>query len=200
MSAIDWAGVHERLKLAVASIDEAANPSEAKVHNVLKERAKQLADAIDDQHDTSVEQLQVLRFKIGLQLYALETKHIHEVVPLRAFAVVPNTPDFVRGVINNHGELLVIVDLPRFLGTKAPGITDYNHVVVLGQDSPEFAILASRVERVVNLTRQQIKTAAEGALAGQAVCLGVTHEGLIVVDGAILRNDPRFPIDDQGER
>ena len=59
--------------------------------------------------------MQLLSFTIGAEDYAIESRHVIEVLPLVAARPSPRMPDFVRGVFTHRGRLVPLVDLGLLL-------------------------------------------------------------------------------------
>src|SRR3546814_4484079 len=80
--------------------------------------------------------------------YAVETRYVREVTRFADFTTVPGAPNFVVGVTNLRGGVLVVFDLRKILGIPAPGLTDLSRVIVHGRERAEFGILADAVHEV----------------------------------------------------
>jgi len=53
----------------------------------------------------------LLLFEIGNERYALDAKHIVEIVPLVKLKKIPGTPDYIAGLMNYRGEGIPVIDL-----------------------------------------------------------------------------------------
>jgi len=170
------------------------------IRAILEKRARALARPLESATATSG-RVELMSFELAGERYAIEARFVREVVRLTDFVRVPGLPDFVVGVTNVRGEIVAIIDIRRFFGLAARGLTDLSRLVVLGEEAMEFAILADRMHEVTEL-------AVEGLLpppatirgAGRVFLRGVTATGLILLDGAVLMRDPRLVIDARGDR
>jgi purine-binding chemotaxis protein CheW len=54
---------------------------------------------------------QYLTFTLGGETFALETERVREVIELAPITRIPQTPEFLRGVINLRGHAVPVVDL-----------------------------------------------------------------------------------------
>lgn len=66
--------------------------------HILKERANQLASPKKLTEKPPV--IEVIRFNLMYQEYALEMEHIREVIQTAEITPVPGTPDFIAGICN----------------------------------------------------------------------------------------------------
>ena len=107
----------------------------------MEERARRLARPAAEVRGSG-DTLEIVVFGLASERYAVENRYVREVVRLADLAPVPGAPEFMAGVTNLRGEILAVVDLRRFFGVPARGITDTSRVVVLGADEAEFGVLA----------------------------------------------------------
>ena len=56
-----------------------------------------------------------LSFRLGKESYAVSVKKVLEVLQKQLITEVPNTPDYVKGVINFRGEIIPIIEMRRKL-------------------------------------------------------------------------------------
>lgn len=195
---IDWTAVRERLASASAATASALELPPDRARAVMDERARLLARPLAER-EAPGQLVEVLTFSLGREAYAIESKHVREVVRLVDYTPVPGTPEFLLGVINLRGEILAIADLRKLLGVAPQGFTDLSRVIVLGGDRAEFGILADAAHenRVLLATQILEPTGAAGGI-GREHLRGVTSEGLIVLEGRMLLGDSRLFIG--GER
>jgi len=167
----------------------------AQVKAMMDERARRLAQP--PAHDRPRgEALELVAFGLANERYAVESRYVREVVRLTDLAPVPGAPEFLAGVANLRGEILAVVDLRRFFGVPARGITDMSRLVVLGGEEAEFGVLADAVSEVVSLRREDLLDPLAPATGiGGEFLRGVTRDGLIVLDGAALLESPRLVIE-----
>jgi len=74
---------------------------------------------------------QYLSFMLGGEEYALNILNVREVRSWEGAAHMPNTPQYIRGVINLRGAIIPIVDLRLRLGMEAIEDGDNTVVIVL---------------------------------------------------------------------
>lgn len=195
-AAVDWTRLRERLAAARAQMEALIELSPERSSAVLAERARKLA-RVPEAIDPGVSH-HVLSFGLGSERYCLELEYVREVVRFADFTPVPGTPDFVVGVTHLRGEVTCVIDVRKFFGLPAQGVTDLSRAIALGKDSTELAILADRVFDVGPLPAKDILRAPASNGIGHDYLLGVTREAVIVLDGAALLRDPKLTIE-QGD-
>jgi len=194
---IDWSLVHARLKRAEEAVQQALDPSPERAQAIMQARAQALARVPPAPPGDT---LDVVRFALGREHYAIETRFVREVVRLADFTPVPGTPDFIVGVTNLRGTILAVVDLHRFFGIDERGVTDLSRVLVLGIERAEIGILANDTHGQADLATADIHDQPANAPGSRRTHLrGVTGEALAVLDGATLLADPRLVIGNERE-
>jgi purine-binding chemotaxis protein CheW len=80
---------------------------------LLKNRALQLA--AKPAVTATVAKTELISFLLGEQEYAFEKRLVGAIYAAKNVYPVPNTPLFIEGVMNIHGQLVVVVNLRSFL-------------------------------------------------------------------------------------
>ena len=107
--------------------------------------------------------LELVEFQLGGEHYAVESRFVREVCPVREITPLPGTPTFVVGIVNVRGQVLTVIDLRLVLQMGARGISDLNKVVILRDAGREVGILA---DEIVGVRRLRNGFATGGASAG----------------------------------
>ena len=140
--------------------------------------------------------LEVLRVEIGSETYALETRHVTEVVPLAQFTPLPGTPPWVLGIVNVRGRIVSVVDLRVLFELPINGLSDKNFLVIVQGPDMELGLLVDRVRAIVPLEKKRVQPGL-ASLVGvrEQYLLGVSPEQWTVLDGARLLADAELRID-----
>lgn len=191
---IDWAAIHNRLDRLQRSIDGNWQPAPDHIQNILHERACNLATPLDE--DSAPQQaLELIEFSLARARYGIASAFVREVCHLTQLTPVPCTPDFVAGIINVRGEVISVIDIRRFFSLPEIGITDLNKVIILHREKMIFGVLADFIVEVrpIELSAIQLSTNISGIRA--EYLLGVTPEGLAVIDAEKLLTDKNIVVD-----
>jgi purine-binding chemotaxis protein CheW len=137
--------------------------------------------------------LQLIAFSIGEQTYGVEITTVREIRAWNGATPLPNTRDFVRGVINLRGTIVPIFDLRARFGEGQTSPTKNHVVVVMSVGEKWVGILVDAVSDILTVSKDDIHNVPEGNSIDTELLNGiVTHEtrmvGLIdlhaVVSGA----------------
>ncbi|XOQ43525.1 MAG: Chemotaxis protein CheW [Clostridium sp.] len=97
-----------------------------------------------------------LTFYIDKQLYALPTKEVVEIIRLQPITLIPNLPDYVKGVINLRGKIVPLIDM-RLKFSKEP--IPYNNltsVVIVNNGEMTAGLIVDSVKDVRDIAKSQI--------------------------------------------
>ena len=139
--------------------------------------------------------LQLIAFSIGEQTYGVEITTVREIRAWNGATPLPNTRDYVRGVINLRGTIVPIFDLRARFGDGPTSATKNHVVVVMSVAEKWVGILVDAVSDILTVSKDDIHNVPEGNSTDTELLNGiVTHEnrmvGLIdlhaVVSGAKL--------------
>ena len=166
---------------------------------ILRARARALARP---PHDGAVatESLELLEFRLAQESYALETRHVSEVVPLKDLTPVPCTPPFILGVVNVRGRITPVIDLKKFFDLPEQGLSDMHRVILVRNDDLEFGLLADAISGVRPLALDSLQ-ASLPTLTGIRIdyLKGVTADRVVVLDLDRILADPRIIVHEEVE-
>ena len=82
---------------------------------------------------------------LGGEQFAIDVRHVREVMIVEKLTAVPGAPAFVRGVASLRGEVLAILDIAPVLGLPPCGVGAPGKAVVLEPASGQVAIVVDEV-------------------------------------------------------
>nr|BFD32208.1 chemotaxis protein CheW [Pigmentibacter ruber] len=108
-------------------------------------------------NDKKIEQNQYLRFRLNTQLFCIGIDSIREINQLVEVVTIPNTPEFIIGVINLRGKIIPVVDLRVKFGLGILQITKETCVIIIECSLGFIGIAIDDVHDVITLENNQIK-------------------------------------------
>jgi len=171
------------------------NPSLTDQDRILEERARILARP-EESYDNN-QSIEILRFSISHQEFAIEMHHIKEVVLTGKITPVPGTPGYITGICIIRGEIISLVDLRVLLPIRYSGITDLNRVIVLSGNNLMFGILADQITGIGTLDLNRLSADSGDEKPDHMNFIKGIHDGgLSLLDIESLLIDPRMVIDE----
>lgn len=107
--------------------------------------------------------VQVLTFKLGEEIFAVDIMSVREVLDFTKITKVPQTPEFMRGVINLRGNVVPVIDLKLKFGLEKTVQTITTCIIIvevmIDGEATVLGALADSVQEVVEFEGSQIEDA-----------------------------------------
>ncbi|MCK4751917.1 MAG: purine-binding chemotaxis protein CheW [Planctomycetes bacterium] len=114
-----------------------------------------------DNEVTAGKEGKYLTFTLGKEEYGLEILKVREIIGYMDITSVPQTPHYIKGVINLRGRIIPVVDLRAKFGMETVGLTEETCIIVveISQKGNKFdtGILVDRVQEVLDIGSEEIE-------------------------------------------
>ena len=123
-----------------------------------------------------------LTFALANEEYGLEILKVREIMGYMEITAVPQTPAYVKGVINLRGQVIPVVDLRAKFGMETADITEETCIIVVetAQDGRSFStgVVVDHVEEVLDIAGEDIEEAPQfGSAVNTDFILGMGKIG-----------------------
>ncbi len=95
--------------------------------------------------------LELISFEIGGQEYCIDVRSVREIRGWTPTTPIPQTPDYVLGVINLRGAVMAVLDLRCRLGLGRTEPTSRHVIVVVQHDTRMAGMLVDGVQETFQL-------------------------------------------------
>ncbi len=99
--------------------------------------------------------VQYLTFKLADEIFAFDVAKVREILELTTITKVPQTPDYMRGVINLRGSVVPVIDMKLSFAMERTEQTINTCIIVvevnLDGETLVLGILADSVQEVVEM-------------------------------------------------
>ncbi|MGD0209745.1 MAG: chemotaxis protein CheW [Desulfomonilia bacterium] len=90
-----------------------------------------------------------ITFTLDNEVYAVPIQTIEEIIGLQEISLLPNVPDFIKGVINLRGEIVPIMDLRLKFGLEAKEYTPFTVFLIVRVDERLMGMVVDNVADVL---------------------------------------------------
>lgn len=124
-----------------------------------------------------------LTFSLAGEEYGIGILKVREIIGMMPIRSVPQTPGFVKGVINLRGKVIPVVDLRLKFGMQEADYTERTSIIVVDVTaSPEnmvyIGIVVDFVSEVINIKSEDVEpTPTFGASLNTEYILGMAKVG-----------------------
>ena len=119
------------------------------------------AAAIDDDATQTEELVRVLEFALGDEYYCLDIDYVEEIVKRESVTRVPNTDDYVEGVVDLRGQITTILNPKEMMDIESDGSENLIVVFDAGVFEEQGAMgwIVDEVRQVVPVAESEVNTA-----------------------------------------
>ncbi len=123
----------------------------------------QLAESADNESkDMHEKEGKYLTFSLANEEYGIGILKIKEIIGMMSITTVPQTPDFVKGVINLRGKVIPVTDLRLKFSMEANRYTERTCIIVVEIDGKSgntitVGVVVDSVSEVLNIGGQDIE-------------------------------------------
>jgi purine-binding chemotaxis protein CheW len=100
--------------------------------------------------------LQLVSFKLANELYGIEITKVREIILITEITRLPQTPAYVKGLINLRSTVIPVVDLRAKFGMPEGELTDDSRIMVLQACGKTIGIVVDAVSEVLRVKGDQI--------------------------------------------
>jgi purine-binding chemotaxis protein CheW len=123
-----------------------------------------------------------LTFALAQEEYGLEILKVREIIGYIDVTAVPQTPSYVKGVINLRGQVIPVIDLRAKFGMETTDVTEQTCIIVveITQAGRKFntGIIVDRVSEVLDIAGDNIEDAPQfGSSVDTDFILGMAKVG-----------------------
>ena len=122
----------------------------------------QINQEFDENEDTTKDLY--LTFDIDGEDYAIDIINIKEIIPMCAITKVPDTQDFLKGIINLRGDIVPVINVrTRFLMPEKE-YDELTCIVVLDFGEYIIGLIVDQVKGVLTIPAENVTTPPEAKL------------------------------------
>ncbi|API93907.1 MULTISPECIES: chemotaxis protein CheW [Virgibacillus] len=103
----------------------------------------------------------VIVFQLGEEEYAVSVQQVGSIERLIPITRVPQTADFVKGVINLRGVVTPVIDLRLRFGMEETDYNDSSRIIIVFVDNMEVGLVVDAANDVIDIPESKIEPAPE---------------------------------------
>ena len=145
--------------------------------------------------------LQIVGLRIGRETYGIPIALVREIVRVPDITAVPNTQEYVEGVINLRGKIVSVMDLRKRFGESTVENNKKNRIVVVEFESRTVGLIVNSASEVLKISSSEIAPPSSVFIDGEVdYVTGVAKLGerlIILLDlSKVLRSGDSRHIDE----
>jgi purine-binding chemotaxis protein CheW len=130
--------------------------------------------------------VQVVEFLLGKEHFAVDLFNVREVVEYKTITQLPDTPAYIKGIIDLRGEITTIIDLKERLNIpRREGTTDENSRIIVLDDSitrSKTGIMVDNVSSVTTFDQSAVDTSTSSVEQNNSAIIGIIKKRIRIKD------------------
>jgi purine-binding chemotaxis protein CheW len=113
--------------------------------------------------------MQLVGFTIGKETFGVDILMVQEIIRSAPITAVPNSPDFIEGVINLRGSIIPVIDLRKRLNLykrKAMPESQATWILIINVDDRVTGFIVDSVTKVLKIQISTIEPPPDIVVAG----------------------------------
>lgn len=102
--------------------------------------------------------MRLVSFQVDDREYAVDILKITEIIYYKPATPVPDSPDFVEGVVDLRGTVIPVIDLKKRLHLPSTTATRPNHILIVRFHDKMIGIVVDEVKQVVQIDEGEIQS------------------------------------------
>ena len=104
-----------------------------------------------------MEDMQLVIFKLHKEDYGLQIGRVQEINRMVDVTKLPNTPEFIEGIINLRGRVIPVLDLRKRFGFSEQTYTNETRIMVTDVSGQTVGLIVDAVQEVVKIHGEAIE-------------------------------------------
>jgi purine-binding chemotaxis protein CheW len=101
-------------------------------------------------------ELHIVGFRIGRETFGVPIGLVHEIVRVPEITSVPDSPDYVEGVINLRGKIVSVVDLRKRFGESQITANKKNRILVAEVEGKMVGLIVDAASEVIKIPDHEV--------------------------------------------
>lgn len=102
------------------------------------------------------ETIQLVSFRLANEEYGIEINKVREIILMGEITEMPQTPGYVKGLINLRSTVIPIMNLSLKFGLPVSAPTEETRIVVVNVQGKTIGIVVDAVSEVLRISKSQI--------------------------------------------
>lgn len=130
--------------------------------------------------------MQIIVFTLGEKRYAIPTDKVEEIIRNTDSTKVPNSPNWVEGLINLRGNVVTLLNLSKLLNQEDDA--EHNNIIIINDEETQTGLLIEDVVQVMDIEKKDIQSISEESEDGFLGVLQTDDAIVNIIDIEILLN------------
>ena len=120
------------------------------------ELKRQVEDGNVSSNESDTQKGKYMTFKSGNEYFGLAIQYVNEIIQLQAITAIPETEDYIKGLINLRGKVIPVVDVRLRFKQEPFEYNDRTCIIVINIKSMMVGLIVEKIAEVVEIKEENI--------------------------------------------
>lgn len=106
-------------------------------------------------------ELQLVVFNTGKEDFGIEIMNVQEIIRMTNITKIPQSPSYIRGIINLRGKIIVVINLNVVMGMESSEHDENTRIIVTSINDTVVGFVVDSVSEVLRLPSSSVEAAPE---------------------------------------
>lgn len=136
---------------------------------------------------SSAELVQLVVFTLDTEEYAVPITDLQEIIKVPEITPIPNSPRFIKGILNLRGKIVVVIDLEKRFQLAREVEKELKHIIITEINGASFGVVVDEVIEVLTVSKEVIQPTP--SLVSSKIHSDYLN-GVVVLQKDCSKNDP----------
>ncbi len=107
----------------------------------------------------AMDERQMVIFRLGNEDFGVNINEVREIIRIEQITKIPNTQDYVEGVINLRGGIVVVLNLAKKLDIPSSPVDKNTRIIVIEVDNNTVGMVVDSATEVLRISADQVQPA-----------------------------------------
>lgn len=112
-----------------------------------------------DEEKNEISEKQIVVFNLGNEEFGVDINDVKEIIRFQKITPIPNTAEYILGVLNLRGGIVVIIDLNQKLGYEPKEFNENTRIIIIEIEDSIIGMVVENATEVTKLSLNQIEPA-----------------------------------------
>ena len=127
-----------------------------------------------------MDELQIAVFVLGKEKYAIPISQIEEIIKYQKITNLPSQPEYVEGLMNVRGRVIVVINLAKKLKFNIENIED-KRIIIANVDGHIVGMSVDYVNEIIKVKQEDIQNSEESGVKVDYVKGIIKHNNDIII-------------------
>ena len=111
----------------------------------------------EDKSEKDYIEKQLVVFNLGKEEFGVDINEVNSIIKMTSITRIPNSQDFIEGVINLRGRIIVVIDLAKKIGLPSQEKDKNTRIIVIETKETMIGMIVDHSREAIRISQDKIQ-------------------------------------------